>query len=437
MRTPLRLVSVVGLSVLLAACSQSSVTTDPYASGAAHPWSYTAPPGKVSALSLTPGVNTLYYEPVLAAKNGWGPIEIDHSNGEQGAGDGRTLTVGGQTFARGFGAHANSEMRYALKGANGAACTRFTADVGVDDEVGPRGSVVFQVYLDGVKAFDSGVMTGADSARPVDVDISGRSELRLVVTDAGNGLSYDHADWLNPRITCMGAPVTMTPAQDQVAIYHLHAGVMPVLFSSGAGGDHGPLNLRLEVDGTPVPAPVIQPHLLTTQVSFAGQGPVRKDISISMPDIPSLQEYTQVGSAAAYRLVASVNGRDVASAVFRVQELPLTITTRFEPSTVTAAPGETKTVTLVATVSPPLDAPASLSLMGATSAEDEFTRIVSVGAPRGDGGTSSADVQIQFTTSPNGDMAGTFDYYVDVAGISGYRHPFYGNHGASLTRTIP
>ena len=34
-------------------------------------------------------------------------------------------------------------MRYAIGG-----CTRFQASVGVDDEVGPNGSVVFQVYLD-------------------------------------------------------------------------------------------------------------------------------------------------------------------------------------------------------------------------------------------------------------------------------------------------
>ena len=38
-----------------------------------------------------------------------------------------------------------------------------TAQVGVDDEIGVDGSVVFQVYVDGAPTpvYDSGVMTGA------------------------------------------------------------------------------------------------------------------------------------------------------------------------------------------------------------------------------------------------------------------------------------
>ncbi len=42
----------------------------------------------------------------------------------------------------------------------GGACSVFTAVVGLDDEVGANGSVVFQVWTDGVKRYDSGVMTG-------------------------------------------------------------------------------------------------------------------------------------------------------------------------------------------------------------------------------------------------------------------------------------
>jgi len=93
------------LALLLAACGQSQTAqpsaADPYANGASYPWSYTAPAGKLTTLTLTPGDNNLYYEPILAAKNGWGPIEIDRSNGEQGAGDGRTLSNDGKTYSRG------------------------------------------------------------------------------------------------------------------------------------------------------------------------------------------------------------------------------------------------------------------------------------------------------------------------------------------------
>src|SRR4030095_6410355 len=43
--------------------------------------------------------------PMLRAKNGWGPIERDKSNGEQAAGDGRTITLNGSTYAKGLGVH--------------------------------------------------------------------------------------------------------------------------------------------------------------------------------------------------------------------------------------------------------------------------------------------------------------------------------------------
>ncbi|WP_051935384.1 NPCBM/NEW2 domain-containing protein [Deinococcus sp. YIM 77859] len=193
------------LSLLLAACGQSPVDApagpNPYAAGASFPWSYTPAPDQLTPLSLTPGENTLYYEPILAATNGWGPVEIDRSNGEHRAGDGRTLTLNGKTYRRGFGVHASSELRFGLKG-TGAVCTRFTVEVGVDDEVGRRGSVVFQVYLDGEKAYDSGVMTGASATQRVELGIAGKQELRLVVTDAGDGINYDHADWANPKVFC-------------------------------------------------------------------------------------------------------------------------------------------------------------------------------------------------------------------------------------------
>ena len=41
-----------------------------------------------------------------SATNGWGPVEKDKSNGEQAAGDGRTITLNTVTFAKGLGAHA-------------------------------------------------------------------------------------------------------------------------------------------------------------------------------------------------------------------------------------------------------------------------------------------------------------------------------------------
>ncbi|MQB01655.1 MAG: DUF4838 domain-containing protein [Actinobacteria bacterium] len=66
--------------------------------------------------------------------NGWGPVERDQSNGSYEAGDGDTLSIDGQTFARGLGTHAYSEIAYQLDD----TCERFTSWIGIDDEV--RGS---------------------------------------------------------------------------------------------------------------------------------------------------------------------------------------------------------------------------------------------------------------------------------------------------------
>ena len=134
----------------------------------------------------------------VSSSNGFGPVERDRSNGEEAGGDGGTLTLNGTAFAKGLGAHSLSEVVVS----SGSSCSRLRATVGVDDEVGVNGSVSFQVFGDGVKLFESGVLTGASASVPVDVDVTGRSVLRLVVTEGGDGAGYDHADWAEARLVC-------------------------------------------------------------------------------------------------------------------------------------------------------------------------------------------------------------------------------------------
>ena len=62
------------------------------------------------------------------------------------------------------------------------------------------GSTVFQVYGDGRKLFDSGTLHGLGEVHRVDVPIDGVAQLRLVVTDAGDGYIHDTANWANPRL---------------------------------------------------------------------------------------------------------------------------------------------------------------------------------------------------------------------------------------------
>ena len=144
--------------------------------------------------------------------NGWGPAEKDMSNGETAAGDGVQLRLNGQSYAKGLGVHANSDVRYAL----GGTCTQFTADVGVDDEIGDAGSVVFQVWADGAKLWDSGPMTGASATTPAAVNVTGKQQLQLVVTDGGNGGGYDHADWAGARVAC-GSTSGNTPPRATIS----------------------------------------------------------------------------------------------------------------------------------------------------------------------------------------------------------------------------
>ncbi|PNY80032.1 hypothetical protein CVO96_00490 [Deinococcus koreensis] len=160
------------------------------------------------AAAVPSGLHDLDTLPSLSASNSWGPIEKNLSNGEQGKGDGRPLSVGGETFARGLGMHAQGQIRYRLDG----RCTSLTARVGIDDEVGNRGSAAFLVSGDGVRLFDSGLRRGGERALGLTVRLSGVRELTLTVTDGGDGIAYDHADWAAATLDCRVSPPPPAPS---------------------------------------------------------------------------------------------------------------------------------------------------------------------------------------------------------------------------------
>lgn len=56
----------------------------------------------------------------------------------------KTITIGGEKYTKGLGVHANAEIAYYI----GGNFSTFAADIGIDDEVGNRGSVVFQIWAD-------------------------------------------------------------------------------------------------------------------------------------------------------------------------------------------------------------------------------------------------------------------------------------------------
>jgi beta-galactosidase len=108
------------------------------------------------------------------------------------------MQIGTATFAHGIGAHAPSKIVIDLNG----KCSVFLADVGVDEEVGDHGSVLFEVWGDGKKLATSGLVRGPQASVPIAADVTGVAQMALVVSPGGDGNAYDHGDWGNARLAC-------------------------------------------------------------------------------------------------------------------------------------------------------------------------------------------------------------------------------------------
>ena len=143
------------------------------------------------------------------AEQGWGEPHADKSV------DNHPLFIDGKRFNHGFGTHAISALKILLNGKG----ERFTATVGVDDEVGQRGSVVFKVVGDGKTLWESGVLRGGDAAKEVSVDLHGVNKLTLLVGDANDDITYDHADWADAKIVMItGKPEAIAPIREPAIV---------------------------------------------------------------------------------------------------------------------------------------------------------------------------------------------------------------------------
>jgi hypothetical protein len=113
------------------------------------------------------------------------------------------LRISGRSFENGFGTHSFSRLFVHL----GGQATRFTASVGLDEGEGGRGSAEFRISGDGKILWSSGVLRTSDATRPVSLDVSSVRYLTLEVTDGGDGLANDHADWANARFEVVSGPI--------------------------------------------------------------------------------------------------------------------------------------------------------------------------------------------------------------------------------------
>ena len=133
---------------------------------------------------------------VSKTQQGWGKPQADKSV------EGNPLTIAGTKYEHGLGTHAASLLYVDLKGGS----TRFTALVGVDDEVtGKPIGIRFSVIGDGRDLWKSGVMKKGDAAEKADIDVTGVKTLVLVVENEGDNIAYDHADWAEAKFKVSGA----------------------------------------------------------------------------------------------------------------------------------------------------------------------------------------------------------------------------------------
>lgn len=151
---------------------------------------------------------------------------------------GEPLSIAGEKFSTGIGVQANSKIKIRL----GRRTTKFTCKIGINDRLHTfnpsdmitipltdgtmifynteqktgkkefagigsgngdisQGSVVFKVIADGEEVYNSGIMKQGDKPRVIDLAVRNKNILELIVDDAGDGVSGDHADWIEPLFT--------------------------------------------------------------------------------------------------------------------------------------------------------------------------------------------------------------------------------------------
>lgn len=186
----------------------------------------------------------------LAQQTYSAPVKNKSVTGEQ-------LSIAGETFKEGIGVHATSNIKFKLFhadffsakiGVNDSKIEYTAEDVksipltdgtkrfysiknggkqflGIGDKDGKvaKGSVVFKILSNGKEVYNSGVMRSGEKGKEIKVKVQS-GLLELIVEDAGDGESGDHAIWINPVIHYFEIP--------PVAISGDYAGETPQVSSA-------------------------------------------------------------------------------------------------------------------------------------------------------------------------------------------------------------
>lgn len=136
-------------------------------------------------------------EKVYLSDLNWTTATVGYGNGplKDTAYDGEyRISLGGVEYDKGISTHAQSTIIYNLDGKYDS----FLAAAGPEDErLGNTStSVSFEIYGDGIKIYDSERVTQGQ-VKNINISVKDIKELKLVVTDAGDGINSDSAVWAN------------------------------------------------------------------------------------------------------------------------------------------------------------------------------------------------------------------------------------------------
>jgi len=112
---------------------------------------------------------------------------------------GAPLRIGSVTFRQGIGTHALAELVFPAGGKYGW----LTFHAGISEEMTAAGSVTVQVWLDGRNVYETPVMRIKGEPVYASLPLNGAKEVRIVGTDAGDGVGADHLCLGNLRL-CVG-----------------------------------------------------------------------------------------------------------------------------------------------------------------------------------------------------------------------------------------
>lgn len=106
---------------------------------------------------------------------------------------GLPISLAGTRYDNGLGLHAPIILKYAVP----EGFSHLRGIVGIDDDVvGCNGhSVVFRIQDEtGRVLFNSGLLASPQDPKRFEVDVAGKGEITLVVTDSGDGIDCDHVN---------------------------------------------------------------------------------------------------------------------------------------------------------------------------------------------------------------------------------------------------